>query len=63
MMLVLEDTCADVALKRLDVTNAMNGSHVHGQIVFQGKFLAADLTLELSFSMLTVCRVVVSVDR
>ena len=57
-----KNTQADVTLEHLDVTDVMNGSPVHAQILLQCKFLAADLTLVFAFPLLTVCQVVVNVD-
>ena len=62
MVFELKDTQADVTLEHLDVTDVMNGSPVHAQILLQCKFLAADLTFVFPFSLLTVRRVVVSTD-
>ena len=67
--LLREYTRTDVALVRLDVTQAVHCRQVSLHMIFSCKLLAANVTLMCSFarfgatSDLTVRRVVVSVDR
>ena len=65
IILAFEFKRAHFALKRLDVTDVMNGAHVHFQIVLECKLLVADLTFKLSAQPVrTIVRhVVVRVDR
>ena len=64
-VLILEHFGADITLKRLGVTDAVNGGQVLLQVSFIDHLLAANLTLEPRFGAftLTVRRTVVSIDR
>ena len=60
---LVEDTRADVTCKPLDVPHAVLCCHVKLHVMFRHKLLAANLTFILGVTVLTVRRVVVSVDR